>query len=141
VDGAQLDAALEEARTNHLALHGMLVVRHGVIVKEAYFAPYRQEILGQPMEADPYDFARTALFDAGLLGRGLHERADDDDREDVVRLPVVGGSVRPDVCGAGPVRPADLRRADLRRRRQFFLNSCTEIAPLDSVNESALMKR
>jgi CubicO group peptidase (beta-lactamase class C family) len=40
MDGARLDAALEEARRENLALHGMVIVRHGFIVKEAYFAPY-----------------------------------------------------------------------------------------------------
>jgi CubicO group peptidase (beta-lactamase class C family) len=40
VNGAELDAAIEAALKKRLALHGVLVIRHGYIVKERYFAPY-----------------------------------------------------------------------------------------------------
>lgn len=40
MDGARLDAALETARQRKLDLHGLLVIRHGYIVKEKYFSPY-----------------------------------------------------------------------------------------------------
>jgi CubicO group peptidase (beta-lactamase class C family) len=43
MDGALLDAAREEASREGLALHGLLVVRHGFIVNEAYFPPYAPE--------------------------------------------------------------------------------------------------
>jgi len=40
MEGALLDAALQEARRERLDLQGMLVIRHGLIVQEAYFPPY-----------------------------------------------------------------------------------------------------
>lgn len=40
MDGAKLDAALVSARKQGLDLHGVLVIRHGFIVKEMYFPPY-----------------------------------------------------------------------------------------------------
>jgi CubicO group peptidase (beta-lactamase class C family) len=40
MDGAKLDAALEAAEQRNLSLHGLLVIRHGCIVKEKYFSPY-----------------------------------------------------------------------------------------------------
>ena len=42
IDGAKLDAMLEAARHQDLSLHGVLVIRHGYIVKERYFSPYNE---------------------------------------------------------------------------------------------------
>ncbi len=67
VDGALLDAALEEARQNHLALNAMVVVRHGVIVKEAYFAPYRQETTHEL-------YSCTKSFISALTGIAIERR-------------------------------------------------------------------
>jgi CubicO group peptidase (beta-lactamase class C family) len=38
VNGAELDAAVEAAAKKHLPLHGLVVIRHGYIVKEKYFS-------------------------------------------------------------------------------------------------------
>jgi CubicO group peptidase (beta-lactamase class C family) len=43
MDGSKLDAALAFVQKQKLALHGMLVVRHGYIVMEKYFPPYDQD--------------------------------------------------------------------------------------------------
>jgi CubicO group peptidase (beta-lactamase class C family) len=40
VDGAAVDAALDSALKKKLPLHGVLVIRHGFIIKERYFSPY-----------------------------------------------------------------------------------------------------
>ena len=40
MDKVRLDAALASAQRQHLALHGVLVVRHGFIVLEKYFPPW-----------------------------------------------------------------------------------------------------
>ena len=42
MDGARLDAVLEAARQRNLNLHGLLVIRHGYVVKEKYFSPYNE---------------------------------------------------------------------------------------------------
>ena len=42
MDGARLDAVLEAARQQNLSLHGLLVIRHGYIVKEKYFPPWTE---------------------------------------------------------------------------------------------------
>lgn len=40
MDGALLDEAVTEAQRERLALNGLLVIRHGYIVKETYFSPW-----------------------------------------------------------------------------------------------------
>ena len=40
MDGDKLQAALASAQKQGLSLHGLLVIRHGSIVMEKYFAPY-----------------------------------------------------------------------------------------------------
>jgi CubicO group peptidase (beta-lactamase class C family) len=40
MDGMRLEAAMEAAKKQNLTLHGVLVIRHGYIVFEKYFAPY-----------------------------------------------------------------------------------------------------
>ena len=39
MDGSRLDAALDAAQKKGLALHAVLVIRHGFVVKEKYFPP------------------------------------------------------------------------------------------------------
>jgi CubicO group peptidase (beta-lactamase class C family) len=43
MDGAKLDAALAAAQKQNLALHSMLVIRHGYVVKEKYYPPVNAE--------------------------------------------------------------------------------------------------
>jgi CubicO group peptidase (beta-lactamase class C family) len=44
MDAAKLKAALDSAQKQNLLLHGVLVIRHGYIVLEKYFAPYDQSV-------------------------------------------------------------------------------------------------
>ena len=43
MEGAKLDAALAAAQKQDLALHSMLVIRHGFVVKEKYYPPVNAE--------------------------------------------------------------------------------------------------
>jgi CubicO group peptidase (beta-lactamase class C family) len=40
VEGSQLDAALAEAEKQGLALHAVIVLRHGYVVKEKHYPPF-----------------------------------------------------------------------------------------------------
>jgi CubicO group peptidase (beta-lactamase class C family) len=64
MNGAMLDAALAAASQKRLQLHGMLVVRHGFIVKEAYFPPYEE---GTAHEL----YSCTKSFTSALVGIAL----------------------------------------------------------------------
>jgi CubicO group peptidase (beta-lactamase class C family) len=61
VNGAALNAAIDAAVKKDLALHGVLVIRHGYIVMERYFAPYAADI---PHEL----YSCTKSFVSALVG-------------------------------------------------------------------------
>ena len=61
MDGGTLDAALDEAARRHLSLHSLLVIRHGSIVQEKYFAGYT---VGAVHDL----FSCTKSFTSALMG-------------------------------------------------------------------------
>ena len=61
VNGAEVDAALEAAPKKKLPLHGLLVIRHGYVVKESYFDAYTE---GTPHEL----YSCTKSFVSALAG-------------------------------------------------------------------------
>ena len=61
MDSALLDAARADVGRQHLALHGMLVLRHGFIVEEDYWPPYGP---GTPHEL----YSCTKSFVSALTG-------------------------------------------------------------------------
>jgi CubicO group peptidase (beta-lactamase class C family) len=78
MDPAKLDAALDEVRQRDLALHAMLVIRHGYIVKEKYFSAYN--------EGASHDlFSCTKSFVSALMGIAVDKGYVTD-----VALPVLG---------------------------------------------------
>jgi len=61
MDGGKLEAAMASAQEQKLALHAVLVIRHGVIVMEKYFPPYD--------ESRSHDlFSCTKSFISALVG-------------------------------------------------------------------------
>ncbi len=78
MDAARLEAALESARRQKLSLHSLLVIRHGYIVLEKYFAPYDASSV-HPL------FSCTKSFISALVGIAIdkHYIAD-------VNRPVLG---------------------------------------------------
>ena len=61
MDGAKLDDALEAADRKKLGLHGLVVIRHGYIVQEKYFAGYT---VGAVHDL----FSCTKSFTSALMG-------------------------------------------------------------------------
>jgi CubicO group peptidase (beta-lactamase class C family) len=61
MDGAKLDAALEAATQRNLILHGLVVIRHGYIVKEKYFSPFNES-------ASHLLYSCTKSFVSALMG-------------------------------------------------------------------------
>ena len=61
MDGSRLDAALEAARKQKLALHAVLVIRHGYIVKEKYYPPFDAETVNEL-------YSCTKSFVSALVG-------------------------------------------------------------------------
>jgi CubicO group peptidase (beta-lactamase class C family) len=72
MDSSRLIAMLDSVRAQHLDLHSLLVIRHGYIVSETYFASYGQDDLHQL-------YSCTKSFIATLVGIAF-------DRGDLTRL-------------------------------------------------------
>jgi CubicO group peptidase (beta-lactamase class C family) len=67
VNGAELDAAIGAALKKKLPLHGVLVIRHGYIVKERYFDTYDV--------STPHDlYSCTKSFVSALAGIAFQKR-------------------------------------------------------------------
>ena len=73
MDSAKLANMLDRIEEQHLSLHSLLVIRHGYIVSETYFAPYRQDSKHEL-------YSCTKSFIATLVGvavdKGLIEGTD-----------------------------------------------------------------
>jgi CubicO group peptidase (beta-lactamase class C family) len=78
MDGARLAQMLEAVQQQHLNLHSLLVIRHGYIVSETYYAPYAQDTRHE-LYSCTKSFISTLVgiaVDQGKI-RGLDERVID----------------------------------------------------------------
>ena len=66
MDAAVLAQGIESVAKNELPLHSLLVIRHGVIVSETYFSPYKANTLHEL-------YSVTKSFTATLVGIALDQ--------------------------------------------------------------------
>jgi CubicO group peptidase (beta-lactamase class C family) len=78
MDGSKLDAAIAAAQKQNLALHAVLVIRHGYVVKEKYYPPF---------DADSAEelYSCTKSFVSALVGIAIDKGYIED-----VTQPVLG---------------------------------------------------
>ncbi len=66
VDSTQLVALLQAIQDRQLAIHSVLIIRHGYLVTEVYFPPYQREFK-HPL------FSMTKSVTGALVGKALQE--------------------------------------------------------------------
>lgn len=66
MDAAILSKGMEYIEQNDLALHSLLVIRHGVIVSETYFSPYKADTLHE-------QWSVTKSFTSTAVGMALDQ--------------------------------------------------------------------
>ena len=66
LDSASILAMLDEIQNENLAIHSLLIVRHGYLVTEVYYPPYQQDTWHP-------SHSITKSFTSGMVGKALQE--------------------------------------------------------------------
>jgi CubicO group peptidase (beta-lactamase class C family) len=66
LDSGLILAMLDEIQHENLAIHSVLIVRHGYLVTEVYFPPYQQDIRHPA-------YSMTKSFTSAMVGKALQE--------------------------------------------------------------------